>query len=195
MFDKIGKIICNGNEVEYGFISGDNRVVYIKSGMGGSYLGYEDKYLKIADRLHERCGCSVICVSNPVPLPIDVDLVILNEFVKSLGCDNPEIYFFGHSNGCVKGLEIAAKGILFKRMVLINMPLMQNFHKTVNWIKLIPTTEMVTVYGQKDPSYSYIPFLECKNLSNVEIVKIQGADHNFRGMMSEFLELSDMLLK
>ena len=80
-------------------------------------------------------------------------------------------------------------------MVLINMPLMQNFHKTVNWIKLIPTTEMVTVYGQKDPSYSYIPFLECKNLSNVEIVKIQGADHNFRGMMSEFLELSDMLLK
>ena len=195
MFDKIGKIICNGNEVEYGFISGDNRVVYIKSGMGGSYLGYEDKYLKIADRLHERCGCSVICVSNPVPLPIDVDLAILNEFVKSLGCDNPEIYFFGHSNGCVKGLEIAAKGILFKRMVLINMPLMQNFHKTVNWIKLIPTTEMVTVYGQKDPSYSYIPFLECKNLSNVEIVKIQGADHNFRGMMSEFLELSDMLLK
>ena len=195
MFDKIGKIICNGNEVEYGFISGDNRVVYIKSGMGGSYLGYEDKYLKIADRLHERCGCSVICVSNPIPLPVDVDQTILREFLKEQGSDNPEIFFLGHSNGGVKGLEIAASGVTFKRMVLVNMPLMLNFHTTVQWINAIPETDIVTVYGEKDPSYNYIPFLECKNLRNVEIVKIHGADHNFRGMMGEFLELSDILIK
>ena len=146
-------------------------------------------------RLHDKYDCSVICVSNPVPLPITVDKKILCEFLNVNGINNPEIFFFGHSNGGIKGLELAANGVAFKRMVLVNMPLMLNFHKTVQWINAIPETDIVTVYGEKDPSYNYIPFLECKNLSNVEIVKIHGADHNFRGMMGEFLELSDILIK
>ena len=196
MFDQTYNFIYEGNKVEYGCVLGSNTIVYIKAGRGGSYHGYEDKYLKIAHRLHDQYGgCSVICVSNPVPLPVSVDQTILDTFVQEHGFDHPELFFFGNSNGCVKGLEIAANGVEFKRMVLVNMPLMLNFHKTVHWMKLIPTTEIVTVYGEKDPSYSYVPFLECQKLSNVEIVKIQGADHNFRGMMGEFLKLSDMLLK
>ena len=38
MFDYTYKIICDGNEVEYGCIVGNNKIVYIKAGMEGSYL-------------------------------------------------------------------------------------------------------------------------------------------------------------
>lgn len=79
-------------------------------------------------------------------------------------------------------------------MVLVNMPLMMNFHKTVQWINAMPEANIVTVYGETDPSYRYIPFLETKKLENVEILKVAGADHNFKGMMEEFIELSDIIV-
>ena len=71
---------------------------------------------------------------------------------------------------------------------------MQNFHKTKKWINDIPTTEIITIYGDKDPSYSYIPFLECKKFENVKIVKIKNADHHFKGMMKEFIDLADRVM-
>ena len=195
MFDNTYKTVYEENEVEYGCSVGNNKIVYIKAGMGGSYLGYEDKYLKIAQQLNDKYGCSVICVSNPVPLPICVDQMILNTFIKEQGIDNSEIFFLGHSNGAVKGLELAASGVAFKRMVLVNMPLMLNFHKTVQWIESISETDVVTVYGETDPSYRYIPFLKNKKLDNVEIIEVAGADHNFKGMMQDFLEFPEMLFK
>lgn len=194
MFDETYKVSCEGTDVEYGCILGSSQIVYIKAGMGGSYLGYEDKYLKIAHRLKDKYGCSVICVSNPVPLPVSVDQIILDKFIRENGINSPEMFFFGHSNGCVKGLELGASGIAFTGMVLVNMPLMLNFHKTVQWINKMPEANIVTVYGEKDPSYRYIPFLENKNLPNVEIVKVVGADHNFKGMMEQFIELSEMII-
>ena len=97
------------------------------------------------------------------------------------------------NNGCVKGLELAASGIPFTKMVLVNMPLMINFHKTVQWISTMPETNIVTVYGETDPSYRYISFLDIKKLENVEILKVPGADHNFKGMMEQFIELSEKL--
>jgi hypothetical protein len=194
MFDETYKVSYEGTDVEYGCILGSSQIVYIKAGMGGSYLGYEDKYLKIAHRLNDKYCCSVICVSNPVPLPVVVDQMILGEFIKKHDIHNHEMFFFGHSNGCVKGLELGASGIAFSKMVLVNMPLMLNFHKTVQWINKMPGSNIVTVYGETDPSYRYIPFLETKNLPNVEIVKVDGADHNFKGMMEQFIELSEMVI-
>jgi hypothetical protein len=194
-FDIVSKIEYESQTVDYGYIKGNDKIVYIKAGMGGSYLGYDDKYLKIAHRLNEKYGCSVICVSNPVPLPIIVDQMILGNFIKEYEIKKPKMFFFGHSNGGIKGLELGASGVRFTKMVLVNMPLMMNFHKTARWMDNIPETNIVTVYGEKDPSYRYIPFLEAKNLQNVEIVKIAGADHNFKGMMEQFIELSEMILK
>lgn len=194
MFDKTYKAAYDGNVVEYGCISGSNKIVYVKAGMGGSYLGYEEKYLKIAKRLHDNYNCSVICVSNPVPLPIDIDKSILCGFINENNINDPELFFFGHSNGAIKGLELASNGVAFKRMVLVNMPLMVNFHKTVQWINAATETGIVAVYGENDPSYRYIPFLQNKNIPNVEIVKIADANHNFKGMMKEFIVLADMVI-
>ena len=195
IFDAVCEIEYEGQIVDFGYIKGNNKIVYIKAGMGGNYLGYENKYLKIARKLNVKHGCSVICVSNPTPLPISVDQTILGAFIKDNDINDPEMFFFGHSNGCVKGLELGTSGIAFARMVLVNMPLMLNFHKTAQWINAMPKTDIVTVYGETDPSHRYIPFLKNRNFGNVEIVEVAGADHNFKGMMEQFIELSEKLIK
>ena len=66
-FDELYRIGSENDCIEYGCVVGSNRIVYIKVGMSGSYIGYEEKYLKMACRLNDNYGCSVICVSNPLP--------------------------------------------------------------------------------------------------------------------------------
>ena len=53
------------DNIDYGFVKGNNKIVFIKSGLGGNYLGYENKYLIMAYQLHDKYGCSVIVSSNP----------------------------------------------------------------------------------------------------------------------------------
>lgn len=193
-FDEIFTVTYGEDSVEYGYVSGNNKLVYVKAGMGGSYEGSHNKYLRIARRLNERCGCSVVCVSNPISLPIALDKAIIDDLICRYGILDSEINFFGHSNGGVKGLELSCSGVRFNKMVLVNMPLMINFHRTVERIKAIPKTRIITVYGEYDPSYNYIPFLERKELSNLEIIRCSGADHNFAGKLDEFIELSNRLI-
>ena len=73
------------------------------------------------------------------------------------------------------------------------MPLMINFHKTKQYITLATQTEIVAIYGQHDPSFPYVPFLDGK-LHNVKVVTVLNADHHFKGMLNDFINLSDMLI-
>lgn len=185
----------SNNNIDYGFINGDNRIVFIKSGLGGDYLGYENKYLKIALRLNERYGCSVIVASNPNngTKHTEIDKQIIEDYILEHHICSPELFFFGHSNGGIKGLEMINEGVEFTKMVLVNMPLMINFHKTKQYITLATQTEIVAIYGQHDPSFPYVPFLDGK-LHDVKVVTVSNADHHFKGMLNDFINLSDMLI-
>ena len=191
-FDYVIKNDCN---IENGCIVGNSKIVFIKAGLGGNFLGYENKYLQIANNLHKKFGCSVISVSNPIEnkTVLNVDKQIIINFISDNKIENPEFYFFGHSNGCVKGLELASSYVHFKRMVLINMPLMINFHKSRAYIASIPNTEILMVYGDKDPSFSYTPFLKDK-YANVKLISVSSADHHFKGMLQEFISFSELLI-
>ena len=183
------------DNIDYGFIKGNNIIVFIKSGLGGDCFGYENKYLKIALRLKERYGCSVIVASNPNngTKHTEIDKQIIEDYILEHHICSPELFFFGHSNGGIKGLEMINEGVEFKKMVLVNMPLMINFHKTKQYIALVSQTEIVAIYGQHDPSFPYVPFLDGK-LHNVKVVTVQNADHHFEGMLNDFINLSDMLI-
>lgn len=194
-FDFSSKQDIDGELLEYGWIEGNGKIVVIKAGLGGDFLGYENKYARIAHRLNQRHGCSVLSISNPNNKRIEYfhDTKIITDFVSFLKPEKPELYFFGSSNGCVKGLEAAVAGIDFCKMVLVNMPLMINFHKTVKMISALPKTEILAVYGDKDPSFSYTPFLKGKG-ENLNVSIVSGADHNFKGYTEEFISLSDKML-
>ena len=182
------------NGIEYGIITGNELIVFIKVGLGGSYSGYEDKYLKMSSLLNEKYGCSVIVASNPNDGKghVDCDKQIIEKYLSDHRLDSHEIFFFGHSNGGVKGLELSNAGIVFKKMVLVNMPLMINFHRTKRYILAAPNTEIVAIYAEHDPSTPYIPFIDGK-YENLKVVRFPLADHNFDGLTDEFIALSEYL--
>ena len=180
--------------IEYGFFKGGGRIVFIKAGLGGSCFGDENKYLKMAAYLRDLYHCSVIVASNPNDGKdhTHADRRIIEQFVADNGDRTPELLFFGNSNGGFKGLALAADGVYFRKMILVNMPLMINLHKTKRHIESILETEVLAVYGERDPSYSYVPFIDGK-YDNLHVLRIPGADHNFKGRLDEFLHLSDLL--
>lgn len=182
--------------MEYGCILGNETVVFIKAGLGGNYLGDENKYLSIARMLNRCFGCTVISVSNPNNKYFDAmaDRTILDGVVRAYGLEEPEFYFFGNSNGCNKGLALAATGVYFRRMILVNMPLTINFHKTKSLLSQIPDTDVIAVYGEKDISSPFAVFLERKH-ARTQIVKIPNADHTFTGKTEEFISLAEMLIR
>ena len=187
----------DGLKAEYGLIRGNNRgchrVVIIKAGAGGSYIGYEEKYLKIARRLRDTHGCTVLCLSNYASDSFERgDVAVIRELLAGM-VGEIQLYYVGNSNGSTQGLLNATQYFDFRRMVLVNMPLMMNFHKIKEALTRADT-EIRFVYGEKDPSISYIPFLKNAgqkegNLARAEIVTVKGADHNFAGMTDAFVEL------
>ena len=181
----------DGLQIGYGLIHGNNRVVIIKAGAGGNCIGAEEKYLKMARLFHDTYGCTVLCLSNHANDSFARgDVAVIRELIVEMGGE-VELYYIGNSNGSTQGLLTATKYFAFRRMVLVNMPLMLNFHK----IKAALTradTEIRFVYGEKDPSISYVPFLRNAsskegNLARAEIVTVGGADHNFAGMTDVFI--------
>ena len=84
-YDKqINKTVC-GEKLRYGILYGNEKIVFIKVGAGGSIRGYQDKYLQMAQRVHERMCATVICASNP-------DAEIKNNYLEYLVVDGvPEL--------------------------------------------------------------------------------------------------------
>ena len=180
--------------ISYGFVRGGEKIAFIKAGLGGNHFGCEDRYLKMACRLRDKYGFSVIVASNPNDGRghAQYDRAIIEEYAADCGISSPRFLFFGHSNGCVKGLELSASGLSFEKMVLVNMPLMVNFHRIKRYISAIPSTNITLVFGELDPSYSYLPFIRDR-YENARVLTVDEADHNFKGFTDGFILISDAL--
>ena len=156
-----------------GYVSGSEKVLFIKCGQGGSIYGYDNKYLKIACSVNEKYGYSVF-VSEILDDKKEVFERELN-IVKTLVKKDCKIYFFGVSKGGLLILWHCSDGINVEHITAINAPLMINFHnRTRPAIQRIGGEKITMFYGTEDPSYSYVPFLA----SQVNIEIIEGADHN-----------------
>ena len=136
------------NGIEYGVVRGGAEIVFVKTGLGTDRLWPDSRYAVMARRLHEGGGCSVIVATNPYDgeSHAENDRAVLERYVSEQRIEDPSVFFFGNSNGCIKGLELAACGVAFRRMVLVNMPLMINFHRTKGYIARIPQTSILAVF-------------------------------------------------
>ncbi|MBQ5792441.1 MAG: hypothetical protein IIW17_00310 [Clostridia bacterium] len=202
VFENQGKPACMQYDgtlqlggIDYAFVYGDHRIVFVKVGLGGDCFGEEDKYLFMARMLQNTYGCSVIVAANPCDgkSHVDADGHAIARFIAENGVCDPQLYLFGNSGGCVKGLALATR-TTFVRAVLVNMPLMIDFHKTKRYIAALSQTEILAVYGARDPSAPYVPFLEGR-FANLRVRIVAGADHNFHGMTHEFIDLSRDLMQ
>lgn len=175
--------------IKIGYIQGSNKVLFIKCGQGGSIYGYGNKYLDIALRVNERCGCTVFISEtlNDGKEAYEREM----EVVRKLVGDTCRIYFLGISKGGLLLLWNGASNELAERIVTVNAPLMINFHnRTRPAINKLGREALTMVYGIEDPSFKYVPFVSSD--TNVQI--IDGADHNLVGGKIGLDEIVEKLL-
>lgn len=64
-FDRILSKTVDYEKIKYGILFGNEKIVFIKVGAFGKIDGHKDKYIRMAHRIHDRIGATVICSSNP----------------------------------------------------------------------------------------------------------------------------------
>lgn len=177
--------------IDYGIIKGNNNILLIKAGQDGSMRGYEDKYLKIAKRINEEYGSTVICSSNPFDgsNPLDDAMEVVEEYVKDNNFEDYEIYYMGYSNGGLVGACFGANYPKIKRMLLINTPLMHHFEQTKEGINNFKGEKIIAIYGSLDKSIPYIKLLDEIKNEKFKYYIIQGQDHLFSKDTYDFKNL------
>ena len=182
-------------KIQYGVVKGSNTIVHIKAGAMGSLYGYENKYLRIAQNINSKYGYTVICASNPLTVraTLEDSMNYIENYCKKMGFNDYQIYYMGVSNGGNFGMWCGAQYEKIKRMLIVNAPITINLHKTKETIANFLGEKITFVYGSRDESINSIELLE--GLSDiVQIEIIEGADHQFTGMLDEFINLPEKYL-
>ena len=190
-FDKIIHKTLVEESVDYGFVFGNNKIIFIKAGTGGGIYGYQDKYLKMAHRVHERLGATVICSSNYEKC-LRMDKKAIEWCEKCLKPANAELYFVGVSDGADQCITLAGN-VPSKKLLCIN-PSFVPEHDPSDRLIICSKTDKIFVYGTKDEEGCEIaPELLARKIPNFEIKWAEGADHEFHGMIDEFISLIDLI--
>ena len=164
-------------EKQFGIIKGEEYLVFIKTGRGGSIEGFENKYFNICSLLFEKYGYTFVVSANPKDSACD-----LEEEIKCIGKnvgDYKEIIFVGISNGASIGAAQCGKIEKIKNAVLINAPLMINFHKIKKGTEKFRGDSMYFLYGEDDPSFRYIEILNSIKNTACKYKIIKGEGHDF----------------
>ncbi len=169
---------------KYGIVLGYNEVFLIKTELNGSIYGFQNRYLKMAKRINFEYGLTVIVANNLSDTTLEDDFYNLKDYIKG------DIYFMGMSNGGTSAIQDENISSKIKKMLLVNLPLMINLHKTKDGIKLYKG-KLTFVYGSKDPSFNYLPLIQ--DFRNANIVVIPNQDHNFSNG-DDFLHLPEKYL-
>ena len=164
-------------EKQFGIIKGEKYLVFIKTGRGGSIEGFENKYLNICSFLFEKYGYTFVVSANPKDSACDLEEEI-KCISKYIG-DYKEIFFVGISNGASIGAAQCRKIEKIKDAILINAPLMINFHKIKEGAKKFRGNNMYFLYGEDDPSCRYIEILKSIKNTACKYKIIKGEGHDF----------------
>ena len=180
--------------IDYGIIEGNNIIVFIKAGQNGSLYGYQNIYIKMAKRLNQKYGCSVICSSNPFDgnNPLDNAMVIIEDYAKRF--DDYKIYYLGYSNGALIGAWFGIKYPKIKRMALVNGPLMYNLYKTKEGALSFKGESINFIYGEYDQSIGYVELLKSIENDKIKVFIEEGQDHHFSKSEEDFQKIPEKYL-
>ena len=170
---------------QFGIIKGEKNIVFIKTGRGGSIEGFENKYLDICSLLFEKYGYTFVVSANPKDSVCDLDKEIkcISKYVGNY----KEIFFVGISNGAFIGATQCRNVERIKNALLINAPLMINFHKIKEGAQKFRGDNMYFLYGEDDPSCRYMEILDSiKNTAcKYKIIKGEGHDFTKESLIAE----------
>ena len=193
-YDKIISKTIDSEEINYGIIHGNEKIVFVKVGADGSIRGYQDKYLKMAHRVHERLGATVICASNPYIEHghLEADQEVISDVATGCGFADYEVYFVGTSDGGYHNLLLTKLVHKTVKLLGINASLIDED----NFIEILqapPHVKKILVYGTEDGDFDFVSVLQALECENLKVVTIEGADHEFTGMVDTFISLIDLI--
>ena len=195
-FNKIFSKTVDGEKIEYGILWGNEKIVFIKTGASGNIKGYKDKYLKMAHRIHDRIGATVICASNPDlngSTPLKADKAFIAKVVKDRVFENYELYFVGTSDGGEHSLKLSQQFPETVKFMGLNSS-WSNIDDFIEQIRSLPHVKKIFVYGAKDVDFDdIVPRLKTLTCDNLEIIVLDGVDHDFTGRVDDFIALIDLL--
>ena len=193
-YDKVTSRPVRAEGIHYGIIYGNEKIIFIKVGADGSIRGYRDKYLKMAHWVHERLGATIICASNPYIEHghLEADQEMIFKVAAECGFSDYEVYFVGTSDGGYHNLLLAQQVPQSVKLLGINASLVDE-DGFVEKLKKIPNIKKLLVYGTEDDDYELVPTLQALGCENLEILTVEGADHEFTDMVDEFIALIDLI--
>ena len=193
-YEKVVRKKIEAETINYGIISGNEKIVFIKVGADGNIKGYKNKYLKMAHRVHEKTGATVICASNPYiengHVAADKEMIL--KVVNEMNFSEYTVSFFGTSDGAYHNLSLAQEISGVIKILCVN-PSSVNLDDLEKKLLKLSSANKILVYGNKDDEYSSLLHLKELNCENLEFMTIDGADHEFKGMSEEYITLIDML--
>ena len=195
-YEKILKKSVGFEKIEYGIIFGNEKIVFIKVGASGNIRGYQDKYLKMAHRVHERIGATVICSSNPdisIEKHLGVDKALIKKVISDLGLGTCELYFVGTSDGGEHSLKLSQQFTETVKFMGLNSS-WSNIEEFLERTNSLPHVQKTFVYGAMDEDFDdIVPRLKAEDCDNLEIIVLDGVDHDFIGKVDDFVALIDLI--
>ena len=195
-YENILKVSVEFEKIEYGILFGNEKIVFIKVGVGGNVRGYQDKYLKMAHRVRERIGATVICSSNPdisIEKHLGADKALIKKVITDCGLDNYELYFVGTSDGGEHSLKLSQQFSKTVKFLGLNSS-WSSIEDFIERIKSLSHVKKIFVYGAMDVDFDEIvPRLKAIECDNLEIVILDGVDHDFTGKVEDFIALIDLI--
>ncbi|MBE6642424.1 MAG: hypothetical protein E7615_02080 [Ruminococcaceae bacterium] len=183
----------DGEKIEYEIVFGNDNIVFIKAGAGGSVRGYENKYLKMARHIHDRIGATVICASNPDVLHEELDEQEIRWVVSERGFETFNLFLWGTSDGAYQNLSLAKRFPETAKWIGVNSSFIA-FDDFEEKLQDLPSVKKILVYGTEDDEYDIVfPVLMTKEEENLKMLFIEGADHRFSDMLPQFIQTIDLV--
>ena len=178
---------------DYFIIEGDkSRAFVIIVGMDGSLYGDENRYLKMAQKANALHGYTIFGFCNPGSnwnLEDNGFSFIMNT-VKNHMTESCEIYVFGFSAGASFTIFHAWEYPDIKRILVVNPPLMVNYHKIVEGIRQFKGISTLII-GEQDQSISFGKIIERDQKASgfSDVIIYPKANHLFTGLTDELIDL------
>lgn len=189
-------------DISTAFTRGRNALVVIKTGSGGTVEGYKGKYKALAEKIHTDTGFAVLVADNPAQAEKEANFDVTmtaTEFSMDVtdtddGSELP-VYYIGFSSAAAMGAMYGYKYPYISRMLLINPPLMINWHKIKTGLEKYSGEKAEVLIGSLDPSYKYLGLLEFLVSNNLTVLEGQGMDHHLSGNEDELYAIISIFLK
>lgn len=145
----------------------------------------------MANLVNEKTGSTVICASNPFAgqNPLDDAMKIIEQYCQQKEYLNYKLFYLGFSSGGYIGAVFGIDYPQIEKMLLVNMPLMYNWHKIKSGLIKYNGQKLTLVYGSLDQSVKYLELLKRINNERIETIIIPNQDHYFSNSEKVFEQL------